>query len=379
MIKSGFTIFSILVFSILSGCGREIETGDSLITTIPFSEAKEFKMSDFVAGQRYVLLSTEEEALFQRVDKLIAKNDQFYLFDHLGNSGVLVFDADGNFILKIGEFGEGPQQLRSIADFQVTEKGEIQILDSVKKAIVIYSSDGVWKSKIDLPVNTGGFAQLGDKWLLAINFDHQNEALIKNEVLGLFGENMAIDSLYFQYPEGAVNANIYYHAGLLSRFKNGAVFHRPPNDTISVFSTDGTLTDRLVIDFGQNRLPEEAVFDFEKVREYKKQDASFQYLQMPALPVGNYIFGTATSTKNEIWGYILELDSQELHSFKVDLDKLHLKDLILPSANLEDQEVVSLIDPMTFSQDANPDDYPEEVHAHLESEGSVLLIHRLKQ
>lgn len=379
MKKASVCIIWLISSIALLGCDpAQEEAGVSHISTIPFSEAKELHISDFVAGQRFVLLSTDEEALFQRVDKIIAKNDQFYLFDHLGNSGVLVFGADGNFIRKIGEYGEGPQQLKDISDFQVDKTGEVQLLDKVNKSIVIYSPEGSWKEKVAVPLNAAGFVELGSNWFFSVNYDHQSENLVRNQVLGVFDSKMELDSLYFDYPEGATNANLYYHAGLLAKSKDGLLYHRPPNDTISVFSDDGKLTDRLVIDFGQNQLPEEAVYDFGKVREYKQQDASFRYLQTPALPVGRYVFGTIASTKNEIWTYIYTTDTKELYSFKVDLGKLHMKDLILPSANMDDRAVVSMIDPMTFSQDAASEAYPEEVRNHLENEGSVLLIHQLK-
>lgn len=374
-----FFIFSTLLYNLVTGCaGPDEKTQALILTTVPFSNAKEFKLSDFVEEKKFILLSTGEDALFRRVDKLIAKNDQFYLFDHLANSGVLVFDAEGNFIQKIGEFGEGPQQLKRITDFQVLDNGDVLILDSSTQSITTYSEDGMWKQKVKLPVSAGGFSQLGDRWFLAINYDHQSNDLSNNPVLGVFDNTMKADSLYFQYTKGAINANVYYHAGLLATSKNALVYHRPPNDTISVFNSEVRLTDRLLIDFGDKRLPAEAVNDFQLVRDYKAQEASFQYLQTPAMLVDKYILGIVTSTKNEIWTYIYNLDSKELYASKIDLNQLHLQEVLLPTAQLGDNAVISLIDPDTFSQDANPGSYPEDVRKHLENEGSALLIHYLK-
>lgn len=369
-------ILSFITFTLITGCSKPEENVESShISAIPFSEAKEFQLSDFVADQKYILLSTDEKALFKRVDKLIAKNDQFYFFDHLSDSGVLVFDSDGNFVREIGEYGEGPQQLKGISDIQVGDNGDVMVLN---KSIVIYSEEGVWKEKVELPMIAGGFAHLDDKWVLAINYDHQDSKLSNNPILGVYDNSMSLDSLYFQYATGAVSSNVYYHAGLLSTGKNSLIYHRPPNDTISVFSSSGELKERLVIDFGDKQLPAEVVNDFQTMRTYKAQDASLNYLQTPALLVGNHIFGIISSSKNEIWTYVIKRDSKELYSYKVNLSELRLNELILPTANLNDEAVVTLIDPTTFTQEVNPDAYPEHVRKHLENEGSVLLLHYLK-
>lgn len=376
-----FSLFtlSLLFFICLLSCDPTTEkVQTSILISTPFSEAKPFNLSEIVADQKFVLLSTEEEALFKRVDKLIAKNDFFYLFDHLSQSGVLVFDQEGKFVRKVGEIGEGPQQLKGISDFQVTDEGEIQILDQLNKSIVIYSAEGIWKEKIGIPINSGGFAQLGDKWFLAINFDNQYENLVQNHVLGVFESNLELDSLFFRYEEGASNSNVYYHAGVLGTDGESLIYHRPPNDTVSIFSKEGSLKNRLVIDFGEKQLPSEVVNDFQAIDRYKHQETSFQYLQTPSLFTGNRLFGMISSTKNEIWTYMFRVNSGELYTHKVDLSKLHFKNLLLPTAVMGDNTVISLIDPTSFRIDADPDAYPQEVRDHLKNEGHVLLIHQLK-
>lgn len=378
MRKFPFLILSLIFLHCLSSCNKATEKSvASLIKNAPFSEAKPFNSSEIVINQKYVLLSTHEDALFKRVDKLIAKKDLFYLFDHLSESGVLIFDQEGKFIRKVGEIGEGPQQLKGITDFQVTDEGEIQILDKLSKSIVIYSSEGIWKEKIAIPINSGGFAQLGDKWFLAINFDNQNESLGQNHVLGVFESTMELHSLFFRYAEGATNSNVYYHAGILGTDGKSLNYHRPPNDTISIFSTEGKLKNHLVIDFGEKQLPNEVVNDFQTIERYKSQEASFQYLQTPALLAGNRLFGLISSTKNEIWTFMYSLDSEELYTDKINLSQLHFKDMIIPSAFRRDNVVISLIDPFSFRMDAKPESYPQEVRNHLENEGHVLLLHFL--
>lgn len=364
----------------LVACSSEpVETNSSQITNIQFSTANAFEIDDFVADQSYVLLSNAEEALFSRVDKLIAKNDQFYLFDYLAERGVLVFDAKGNFIRRVGEFGEGPQQLGSITDIQVTDKGDIQILDQRNKVIQVYSNDGDWKEEIPIPVHAGGFIKKNEKWILAMDFENQSKGEIGQSEIGVFNEDMSLDTLYFEYSAGSENANMYYHAGLLAIGKDFLSYHRPPNDTISIFSNSNILQQRIVIDFEKNQLPKVVVENFELIEPYEEQGVDFRYLQTPALPVGNMLFGLIMSTAKEFWTFALDTKSMEIYTKKVDLSDLHIKDLIIPTAKMGEYAVITMIDPMTFTQEENPKKYPAEVTAHLKSEGTVLLIHHLKK
>ncbi len=379
-LKLLYLLPSLLILIFLSNCTQreKEETGSELIT-IPFSEAKPLIYSDLIDKQDFVLLSTEADALFNRVDKVIAKNNKFYLFDHLSNKGILVFDDQGNYLQTVGEIGEGPQQQMNIDDFQVSQAGEVLILNKLAKKIVIYDSDGLWKEETSIPVNSGGFALMDDMWFFAINYDHQSDGLVKNQKFGVFDQDMEIDSMYFHYPEDAGNANLYYHSGIVSANSKAVIFHRPPNDTISVFSQKGELNKRMIIDFGDSNLPEDVVFDFQKLQEYNQENSVFQYLQTPATLVNDHLFGMISSTKNDIWMFALNIESHELFVDRIDFSQFHLKDLVLASANLNDNTIVSLIDPASFSQDTKPESYPEEVRQHLENEGTVLILHTLKQ
>ncbi|WP_297337713.1 6-bladed beta-propeller [Algoriphagus sp.] len=378
--KSLGPFLSPFLFLSLFACNNSLDKGaQSALRTIPFRQAQAMVHAELVENQEFVLLSTAENALFSRVDKLLASNDRFYLFDHLDDAGVLVFDREGNFIQSIGEFGEGPNQLKTIDDFQVLENGDVLILDKIQKRIITYNSTGKFKAATSIPVNSGGFVKQEDTWFLAINFDHQNPDLIHNQKIGVFNSTFDPDSLYFHYPSNVPNANVYYHAGILSQSQTSVVYHRPPNDTIAIFSSTGKLANQLVIDFETNRLPAEVVFDFQLLDDFQPQDQVFRYLLTPVLPVSDYLFGMISGTDRTFWTFALHSKSMSLLVHKIDFDDFHLPKLILPSANLDNKAIVSLIDPVTFRQDSNPEAYPKEVQNHLKKEGTVLLLQFLKR
>ncbi|WP_165967620.1 6-bladed beta-propeller [Algoriphagus formosus] len=375
-------VSSISVFLFLSflSCHSTSEPSNnsSTISIIPFEEAKTMLHADIVERQEFVLLSTAQNALFSRIDKLLAMNDQFYLFDHLSKAGILVFDRAGNFIRSIGEIGEGPQQLKYIDDFQVLANGDVLLLDKIQKQIITYDSTGQFKEKVFIPINSGGFAKKEENWFLSINFDHQNPDLVNNEKFGVFNQNFEPDSLYFSYPKDARNANVYYNSGIVSIGLGSIVYHRPPNDTLAIFNEEGKLIDRILIDFGSYRLPDEVVFDFQKIEEFQQKEQAFRYLQTPILPIKNNLFGLISGTDRTFWTFVINRHDKELYVQEIDFNDFHLRELIIPSANLDNRAIVSLIDPVIFRQDSKPEAYPLDVQNHLKREGTVLLLQFLK-
>jgi len=360
-------------------CQNQTKRADlSPVQIYSFDEALPLDKKDFVEKQRYILLSIEEEALFQRVDKLVAINDQFYLFDHINNSGVLVFDAQGTFIRKIGDFGQGPYQLTGIEDFQVRPNGEVLILDKLENRILVYSPEGNWVESISVPVNAGGFVETATGWLIAINNDNQNDAISNYPKVGSFDSSFKLDSLYFGYTAIGGNTNVYYHAGLLSETSGYIVYNRPPDDTIRLFSETGKLEKQILIDFGDSKLPEHVVNDMTLADELKEKGLNHQYLPLPVKRTHDLILGVIVSTKNDFWTFAIHLKTGKLHVQKIDFSDVHFPSLILPTATTPTGEVVTLIEPISFVSDTQPENYPKEVVNHFENEGSVLLLHQLK-
>lgn len=373
-----FLFYLTLLFILLTSCKEQLTSQSSILTVLSFDEATPLDIKDFVEKQRFILLSIEEDALFRRVDKLLAVNDHYYLFDHVNDSGVLVFDAQGNFVRKVGTFGEGPNQLQSIEDFQVNENGEILVLDATQNKIFVYSPTGEWEKDIPIPVRAGGFVTTENGWLFAIDKDNQNNAIKNFPKIGSFDTNMKIDSLFYTYPSGAENTNGYYHAGLLSQSSKLISYNRPPDDTISIFSDKGNLVRQFVIDFKEKKLPIEVVDNTFLLKEIKEKQLDYRYLQIPIKVVQNHAIGLILGTKHDFWSFSIDLNSKKLYTYKIDFSNLHFPSILFPSAVTPADELVTLIEPISFTADTQPEKYPAEVIDHFKNEGSVLLIHTLK-
>lgn len=75
----------------------------------------------------------------------------------LGGDHVLVFDADGTFLRRIGRRGEGPGELMSLRAFAVVDDGTFVILDSGRGVILKFD----WTGQLLDEVRPQGWAPIG--------------------------------------------------------------------------------------------------------------------------------------------------------------------------------------------------------------------------
>lgn len=74
-----------------------------------------------------------------------------------GEDHVLVFDADGTFLRRIGRRGEGPGELMSVRAFSVVDDGAFVILDSGRGVILRFD----WTGQLLDEVRPGGWTPVG--------------------------------------------------------------------------------------------------------------------------------------------------------------------------------------------------------------------------
>lgn len=347
------------------------ESNEIPLFTLEVDKAELINYDQLVNNKSYILLSTDENAVFSRVDKLVAANNQFYLFDALSTEGILVFDNQGTFLRKIGEFGDGPELLNSISDFQVNESGEVMVHDRGSKSIFIYDSKGALEEVLDVPFLASSFSKTPNGWIFSINVENQNESM-GNPKVSVTNDSLELQNSFFKYHPNA--SNIYFTAGHLSKSQDQISYFRAIDDTVSLFNKQGELIKRFKLDFGSKNLPQEAMLDMSKM----DKSQHYRYIAQSLTLIGNRLFGFITSTKTDGGILMIDLKLNKLFRQDVDYSDFTFSNLLYPSANLQDEALISYLDPVTFSQDSEPENYPEDVREHLKNEGSVLIIHHLK-
>ncbi len=83
-----------------------------------------------------------------------------YLVSPMGGTGIKVFDQGGRFVQVFGREGDGPGEFRSITDVDVID-GQIVVLDSRKRALVILSLEGQYITEHSYRFQPGRFTPVG--------------------------------------------------------------------------------------------------------------------------------------------------------------------------------------------------------------------------
>ncbi len=105
-------------------------------------------------GEDWEMLSRVSQVTFD-------KEDNLYILD-AGNHRVLVFDARGKFVRKIGKKGGGPGELMTPVGLAVTTSNEIAVTDLGRPAVSLFKKDGTFIKNLPLgdefgfPVPTNG-------------------------------------------------------------------------------------------------------------------------------------------------------------------------------------------------------------------------------
>ena len=95
----------------------------------------EFEIKDI----EYIPLETKEYCLLGDINKIIYKNDKFYILDSHQNKGVYIFDKDGKFISSINKQGEGAGEYIEIIDMDVDNENNIYVADNAQSNIIKYA------------------------------------------------------------------------------------------------------------------------------------------------------------------------------------------------------------------------------------------------
>ena len=140
-------ILNLLLIIIFCSCKQN--TTESIVC----ENCKEFEISfkkdyqdkiyttEMLESEEFIQLETLDECLISDINKLIAINNKYYIFDRVEDV-IFIFSKDGKFLNKISEKGRGPGQYISIACFDVNPKtNEINILDLNTKKMFIYDDN----------------------------------------------------------------------------------------------------------------------------------------------------------------------------------------------------------------------------------------------
>lgn len=90
----------------------------------------------------FIPLETNKECMIGEVDKLLYKNNQFFIYDEHVTKSVFVFDDKGKYLYKVNRLGNGPGEYAEPMDMDLDDQGNIHVWDNGSKKMIKYRNQG---------------------------------------------------------------------------------------------------------------------------------------------------------------------------------------------------------------------------------------------
>lgn len=135
---------------LICGAGSEEEGEESLNINLDTPQVAELKSSMLFKKPKTIILETSKKCMVGNADIQIY-DGKIFVFDEMGAKSLYVFDMDGKFIQKIGEYGRGPGEYTRISDFTIDKTNNvIYLLDGNR--IHRYRINGTYISSSTLEI-----------------------------------------------------------------------------------------------------------------------------------------------------------------------------------------------------------------------------------
>ncbi len=215
---------------------------------------------------RFLALETNKDNLIGNIDKIVAFKENIYILDTKYRKDILVFDRQGKYIKKIGNFGRGFGEFIRLTDFNIDgEKNNLVVLDSQMHKLLFYDlTSGFCVQEFKLDFWAHNFIIQDEKTFI---FYSKAQRSKENYLIAKLNLNNKNCKWFIEQDE--------YDTRISPRF---SMFQSENNYFTSYFKdivyriTDNGIEPFVKFDFGQQKIPSDRLKKIEKhnVDEYLK-------------------------------------------------------------------------------------------------------------
>ena len=370
---------ALLGCTLLAGCGGRPDSidGDFTVDFHDYVEKPLAEMPDkFYSEKRYVALhSDEQDLMIGEIGKVVLYGDRIYVSEQSygprSRHALIVHDAEGSAVAKIGNQGRGPGEYLQISDFDVDWQGRVHLMDGTfgNKKILIYDANGRFVEEKKLPFSAelikctpdGGFLMVISTWeesegLAGRRFVKTNADL---NVLNVAGE----------WDMSQVDNNFILGDGCLVATPDGIFSQHAPFDELYRLDEDGNITATWFLDLGRYGIPPENRGNLEALYDAGKME-SFRIFGDFVAPAGRYLFGSMRD-RGVMTTLVYDLETGVNYTLREE-ESTHFEGFI----PISDGRLVSFFP--YFDGETLPSDLPEALHAGVMSGDPLICLYELK-
>ena len=254
-----------ILFVFLTGsCNKKVDLPphNVILVASTVGSYEILNLSDYVTEIRYIPLESNDSALISPINlKIIYENGKILILDNTTDSknNCYLFNNDGEFCCKIGQWGQGPDNYLLITDVSIHEN---LIYLMAWYRILIYDTNGRIVENIhlqsdDMPV---GFKESNLRSMIPL----KKNVFIVNIVTNtrhyptafLFETNNSTVETIKEYPNSIKLDRLKpvfstIESGVMYRYENEVRIYKPINDTIFTIDQNKEIKENFIFELGK--------------------------------------------------------------------------------------------------------------------------------
>lgn len=321
-------------------------------------------IDEIFKNKKYIVLDDSKGEYPAEIVKILYRNSKiFILSEQRISEKLLAFDASGDFLFKVGYEGRAKNEYLDISDFDVSDNGEIFINDVVAGKILKYDAEGQFMEVIDPAYkDIYSLKHLSeDNFLFGLADWTVTDPKI--ESVKIFNGESTVYSHYGNY----LDYNIIISQANFTVAGNNVFFSNNLSDTVSNFTTNGDLIEKLYFDFGNRAVPNEDKVNLEQKMVTQRIYEKYTLLMNFCCVDGNYIYGglfDGMVVKN----FVLDQKNQTI--YKLDKDNQSSVGNIV---GFDKKYLISHLDFVAYEE--NPNAFDENISNALKENKTVICLY----
>ena len=288
--KKKYYILILIALGLFSCGGKKHQSNKLETISINGNIRQTLNFSSFVDTIEFIPLETNEENLIGKVNRIIYKNEKYYLRTTQGmmNGKLSVFNKAGKYLWGLNRIGNGLGEYLELRDFSIDNSGNIIAFTYPK--IINYDSTGIFLSENKMDLFAFEFLKTNNDNFIVL---HYGALHYDNNLFDIIDKQGNIKESIFKLSElESLKSNFLQDWRSLSSFKSSIYFMYPYCDTIYSIDNKENIKRLYYIDYGSKKIPDGLIDKKDDVFSWEKKLFRFDdYLHASAIGVtDNYIY-----------------------------------------------------------------------------------------